>query len=248
MALTATDRGTVVGDKSSTSFRISPSSNFTAGTVAVLSITIDNSGTGGADPYLSISDTNSNTWSSRVSSLRDPGASNEGVAVRLFDTNQLGGQITTGTVITVSLTDGTVAKTAVLWELSGSTGTPTYESGGSANGTSTSPSVTTTSIPSGDAIIGVVGVEGITTVTEDTDTSDGVWSSQQTEATTTLSTTENMRIASQTKVVTGTATQTYNPTLSASRDWAILWAQYTEVTTSLSPTRSLSIPPAIICM
>ena len=247
MALTETARGTTFHDTSSTTFTLSPSSNCTAGKLVLLAISVDNSVTGGGDPYSTISDTAGNTWTPRVDVLNDPGTANAGLALRLFETYQDGGQLTTSVVVTVDFGGtATIAKVGTFTELSGSVGTPTYVASGSGTGTSSTPSITTDSITSGDYVFGATGQEGGGTQTGDSDTTNGPWSTQQ-HVVTNLTGTGNQGITTQGKVTTGTGAQTYNTTINTSRDWAILWAQYTEVTKSLE-AKQISIPPAIMCM
>lgn len=232
MALTATDRGTAFHETSSTTFTLSPSSNCTAGKLVLLAISVDNSGTDGADPYSSISDTAGNTWTPRLNVLNDPGTANNGLALRLFETYQNGGQLTTSVVVTVSFGGtSTIAKVGTFTELSGSTGTPTYVTGGTSTGTSAAPSITTGSITSGDYVFGATGQEGGGAQTGDSDTTNGTWSTQQ-HVVTNLTGTTNQGITTQGKVTTGTGTQSYDTTINTSRDWAILWAQYTEASSS----------------
>ncbi len=247
MALTETARGTVTNQAGATTCDVSPSSNCTAGALVLLAVSYDNAGTNGADPFSSITDTHSNTWTSRVAVLNDPGAANEGLVLRLFETYQDAGQLNTSDTVTLTFSTSVTAKVCTFTQLSGSTGTPTYVASGTATGTSSTPSITTDSIASGDYVFGATGQEGGGAQTGDSDTTNGSWSAQQ-HVVTNLTGVGNQGITTQGKVTTGTGTQSYDTTINNTRDWAILWAQYTEVTTSLSPTRSLSIPPAIICM
>lgn len=246
MALTATDRGTSFGESSATTFAVSPSSNFTAGTLVLFAVSYDNAGTNGADPYSSIADTAGNTWVSRLDVLNDPGAANEGLVVRLFETYQTAGTLTTGSTITITFSTSVTAKVGTLTQLAGSVGTPTYVTGATGTGSSSTPSITTGSITSGDYVFGATGQEGGGTQTGDSDTTNGSWSAQQ-WVVTNLTGNTNQGITTQGKVTTGTGAQTYNTTINTTRDWSILWAQYTETPASVV-VRSLSIPPAIVCM
>jgi hypothetical protein len=93
------------------------------------------------------------------------------------------------------------------------------------NGTAANPTHTTGSITSGDIVIAALGIEASAAITADTDTSNGTWSSAQ--AATGGATTSAQQIHTQYKVVTGTATQTYNVTIGAN-DWALSCVVLTE--------------------
>lgn len=239
MAITGTDRGTGTHNTSALSFTLSPGSNFTSGTWAVLVLSVDNADTSGAaHSTFTVTDTLGNTWTRRVSPLYDPGAASAGVEGAIFTTNQNGGTLTTGTTITVTFDASTTAKVWTLMEV-----TPTslyritYVQGGEGTGSATaSPTVTTASITSGNMVIGALHNEYGTaqTVTEDGDTTNGSWSTQQTTEIGT--TTSGQTVASQRKVVTSTATQTYNPTLGTSSDVILSWIELSE---ELIPTTAL---------
>lgn len=229
MALTGTDRGTGGNTTAATSLAVVPGSTIPAGDMAVLVVAYDNAGSGGSDPYSSISDSAGNTWTSRQNSLNDPGAASAGVAFRIF-TSLLTTQLTTGSTITVSF--GSTSVTAKAWTLSsvnGGAGTPTYVTGGQATGSSTTPSVTSGSIASGDMIVGAFGAEAGTTqtLTGDSDTTNGSWSTAQYAEF--GSTTSGMTAGSQRKVVSAAGAQTFNVTLGISSDWAAAWISIDEV-------------------
>ena len=227
MALSGADRGTGGDNTAATTLAVVPASNFTAGAMAVLKVAYDNAGSGGSDNYSSISDNHGNTWTSRQNVLNDPGAANAGTCLRIFTCGQNIATLTTSSTITVTFAANVTAKVWTLDEISG--GTPTYVTGGNTTAATVSPTVTSGSIASERAIIGAVGAESGTTqtVTQDADTSNGSWSTQQT--TKIGSTTSGQTIASQRKIVTATATQTYNPTLSISSDTCIAWIEISEL-------------------
>lgn len=229
MSISATARGASNHNTSANSVAISPASNFGAG-LAVLILSYDNSGGGGADPYSSISDSLGNTWTPRQNALNDPGSGSAGNATRIFTTDQAQGLLTTGTTITVSFGSNVTAKAWNLWQVTPDTGcVAKYETGNVGTAATASPSILSGSITIGELIIGAVGGEyGTTqTFTDDADTSNGSWSaSQYTEI---GSTTSGVFCGSQTKVVTATGTQTYNPTLGTSCDLCTAWIGITQV-------------------
>jgi hypothetical protein len=83
---------------------------------------------------------------------------------------------------------------------------------GSATGT---PTVTTATVTIGDVVIAVLAAESNVAVTQDGDSTNGAWSTQMTATGNTGTLLTSSRVAAQTKIVTATATQTYNPTLTS---------------------------------
>lgn len=206
MALTGTDRGS--GTSASNAF--SPTSNCTAGALVVACLSYPNSGGGGTDPFTSFSDSHGNTWTLRQNILYDPGAASAGFCLRLYTSPQDVATLTTSSVLTMAGPAISYPKWTLMEFVAGAGNTATYVGGGAgtpaANGT---PTVTTASIPSADAVVGAAAA--FTTVaagvwTGDSDTTNGSWSAQQTFS-------QAYGLTSQRKIVTGTATQTYNPTV-----------------------------------
>jgi hypothetical protein len=231
MAITGTDRGTGTHNTSALSFTLSPASNLAAGSWAVLVIAVDNADTSGAaHSTFTVTDSLGNTWTRRISPLYDPGTASSGVEGAIFTTPQNGGTLTTGTTITVTFDASTTAKAWTLMEVVPSSGFYLkYVTGGVNTGSATTtPTVTTGSIDNGNIVIGGLFNEQGTgqTVTGDGDTTNGSWSTQQTAEVGT--TAAGMTVSSQRKVVTATATQTFNPTLGVSSDVILGWIQLTE--------------------
>jgi len=238
MALTGTDRGTASVDDTAVGgeWPFSPASNFTSGSLAVLCLVYDNNGTGGTDSFSSISDTNANTWTLRQNALQDPGSQDAGTVLRVYTSNQNSGTLTTGDTITVFLDLSGIGDRIqfvyTLMEVDSNTASvPTYVTGASSNGSGTSASITSTSITNTNMIIGVTGIENDGAVTPDSDATNGSWSTHQTSTNTTAGTGNlAQRISSQRKIVTASATQTYNTSFTSS-DYCIAWIELTDITT-----------------
>lgn len=246
MALTGTDRGTGTHNTSATSFTLNPGSNFTAGALAVICLSVDNAGTsGGLLSTFTVTDTLGNTWTRRSSPIYDPGAANAGVEGAFFTTPQNGGTLQTGTTITVSFgSTAVVAKVWTLMEVSSDISgvTPTYKNQGVGTGSATTtPTVTSASIGNGQMIIGGVFNEYGTaqTPTGDSDTTNGNWSTMQTNEIGT--TTAGQTIITQRKVVSAAGTQTYNPTLGTSSDVIAAWISIGENITISSGVGSVDL-------
>lgn len=232
MAITGTDRGTGTHNTSASSFTLSPSGNFAAGSFAVLVVSADNSASGGSsNNFTTVTDTNSNTWTLRQSPLFDNGAANAGVQGAIYTTPMDGGTLTTGSTITVNFGAATVAKAWTLSEVVPTSGSKiVYVTGGVNTGTTgTAPTVTTGSITNGNMVVGALFNEQGTgqTVTQDGDSTNGAWSAQQTAEIGT--TAAGMSVSSQRKVVTSTAAQTFNPTLGVSSDVILAWVELSEL-------------------
>lgn len=239
MAITGTDRGTGTNNTGATTFTLSPASNLAAGSWAVLVVAADNAHTNGAAfSTFAVTDTLGNVWTRRISPLYDPGGAKAGVEGGIFTTDMNAGVLTTGTTITVTFNASSTAEAWTLMEI-----VPTsamfaiaFVTGAVNAGAATaSPTVTTSSITSGDMVIGGLFNEQGTgqTVTGDADTTNGNWSTQQTNEIGT--TAAGMTVSSQRKVVTSTATQTFNPTLGTSSDVILGWIALTEVARQYPP-------------
>ncbi len=221
-AITTTDRGTLYENTSATTATITPSGNFATGSWGVLVISADNSNTNGtAYSSWTVTDTNGNTWTRRLSPLYDPGAADAGVEGAVF-TSPLTNGLDTGDTITITYGQANTMTLATLVEIVPTSGyTLSYVGGSSEAGSATaSPTTTTSSIPTGDCVVGVLFNErgADQTITGDGDSSDGSWSTLHTTESTGTNGAGGMSVANQRKVVTGTNTQTFNPTLGVSSD------------------------------
>jgi len=218
-----------------------PSSNCT-GKMGVFCIAYDNAGTNGADPYVSISDSNSNTWTARVNVLRDPGSISDGIVVRIFTTAFNGGLLTTSDQITVDVNNTMGAFATSLYDVNGDS--LSYVTGATTSGASTSGTITSSSIPDTDLIIGVTGIEQDDAITADSDTTNGSWANTQTAADTfTGINTNAISISTQTKIVNADGAQTYNTSWATSCDYGLAWIQIhdTPSASSIDPFGTLGI-------
>ena len=227
-AITVTARGSGNNGTSATSVNISPATTIAAGSMGVICIAVNNAGSGGASTICAASMTDSvgNLWTERQNGLYDNGAANAGVEIAVY-TATISTQVTSSDTITVSFSTATSAKAWAVWELSVAGGkVAQYVTGAIGTGSTTgTPTITTGSITSGDAVVGLGGSESDDTWTGDSDTTNGSWSTKQSNANGTG--TSGMSVISQVKVVSATATQTYNPTLT-SCDVILGWISVTE--------------------
>lgn len=229
MPLSGTNRGEVQDSTGATTWASSPLSNFTAGSLAVFCASWDNAGASGADPYVSISDSHGNTWVRRQAALFDPGAARAGVAGAIFTCDQAVAPLTTASVITIDFGSTTVdEKAGTYTEIAPSAGTVGYvDSGVNAGADTGTPTVTTSSIANGNVVVGALHAEiNRASLTGDADTTNGSWSTAQKHGLGVGA--AAISVLSQFKVVTATATQTFNPTLTAA-DCILSWMQLREV-------------------
>jgi hypothetical protein len=225
-SLTGTDRG-VGGNTGAGSLSVSPTSNYTANSLAVLCLAYDNAGSAGSATIApaSATDTIGNLWTRQVNALYDNGAASAGVEIAIY-TSFVSSFPTTAS-LTITWSNGSPVARFALHEFTSTTGGVAFVTGAAGTGATTgTPSVTSSSITNGDAIIGVAGLEGTDSWAGDSDTSNGSWSTHQHSGT--GSGTSAISITSQRKIATGTATQTYNPTCT-SGDTMIGWIAVTEV-------------------
>lgn len=231
MALTGTDRGSGSGTTSATTYVMSPTTNFTAGSFGVLVIAADNAGAGGATTVFptSITDSKGNVWTLRQQGVNDPGAASAGVDLAIYTAPIMTALLTTDNVtVTWAGAVSVASKAHVFHEVTAATGfTPSYVTGAVSAAFSTgTPTVTTGTIANGDMVIGGGGAESADTWAGDADATSGSWSTHQHAAGGTGTT--GMSVTSQRKVVTAAATQTYNPTLTAA-DNLLAWIELTEI-------------------
>lgn len=243
MAITVADRGTGTNNSANTSWTLAPGSNFAAGSMAVLVVAADNGAASGAANDLGVvTDSHGNEWRQLIIPLFDNGAASAGVQGAIYCTEMQHGVLTTGSTITVRTGASATAKAWTLKEIIPTSGSfrIAYVTGGvNAGSTATAPTVTTGSITNGDCVIGASFTEYGTAevVTGDADATSGSWSTQQT--TSIGSTTSGMCVSAQHKIVTATATQTFNPTLGTSADTILGWVQFTEAARSTKKMREL---------
>lgn len=246
MAITATGRGTSgaeVGAGGTGTNNLTPSGNCAAGSLLVAVYIYRNSGGGGADGFTSFTDTKSNTWTTQFTLKYDPAGADAGFMLRVLTTTQDGGTLTTGDTVTGqynwnSGNGSVILLTELASNAGGTIGFLTGAIAASAT-SSASPTITSGTITVGDAIVGFGGSRlGTGTWSNDADTSNGSWVAAQQA---TFSAVYNA--ISQAKVVTGTATQTYNPTLSVANFQGLGWVSAHETpAATANPRRTTQIP------
>ena len=215
-AITTTDRGFGGNNTSATSITIQPSGNMAAGSAGILCIAADNSNGGTPNLPTSITDSAGNVWRLRITN--NPTTANSSVEPGIY-TAFLDNALSTSGSIVLNFAVSTPAKAWTLTEAIPSTAgnLVLYKNiaGKSTTTTTAAPTVTPTNVftGNGDLWVAMGGAQSEDTWVGDADTSNGSWSTQQHAGFGTGA--AGMSITSQGKVVTATANQTYNPTLTS---------------------------------
>ena len=228
MALTITNAGSATSILSVASVDVLL---VTASVNDMLIVTVANSngGTDGASSLVSVTDsTGVNSYDFRAHVNFDPGAVNTGTTLGGF-TCLVTAAMVAGTV-TVNLSPNTPQTAVVVYRVQPTAGYyPEYLTvGAGTTGTGSSPTITSSSITSGYTIVGMFAAEYDSAFTGDADSSNGSWSSAYTAVANGGAGANYQCVITQCKTVTGTGTQTYNPTMGASRDYAGNWISIKE--------------------
>lgn len=223
---------------------------FAVGDMIVVCISCDNNGTNGATSLTSVTDVKGHTYT-LVQATFDPGAAAAGITVgvawALITTAMLSSDD-----VTVNFSPNTAAKVAGVWRLRPAPGYTLSKIAHAfgAGSTTGSPTITTSSIASGDVVVGVLAAETNTGVVNpgDADTTNGTWSSTAISGAVANSGTSATSAALdiQVKRVTAAGAQTFNPSI-ASCDNIIGWVEFaaTARPVYLRPERArMSVPVA----
>lgn len=146
----------------------------------------------------------------------------------MFTTPMNGGVLQTSTVLTCTTDIACTRHAMTIKEINPTAGsTLSYVTGGvSAAQATDAPTMTTGSITSGNLVSCACFYEDNDAATGDADTTNGSWSTAQQDSCGLAG--AGIAVISQAKVVTATATQTYNPRLVDSTDCVEAWIEYTE--------------------
>lgn len=187
-------------------------SNVAAGNVLILAVTADNLSSN-TPTVSSISKPGGETasWTSLGAIPSSTATGAGGVVTELWaiKTTQ---QWNSATTVTVTLSGSVTKKAVVLSEFNG---VDVRLRGSAATSTSTGGTPTITSSATyqpGDLVLGWAGFENNAAPTADSDTSNGSWAAGTSTFTTGGGAAANVAVILQYKIITGSGTQTYNPT------------------------------------
>ena len=247
MALTGTNKG-AAGTKASTATTLvfSPLNNCAAGSLVLLALACDNARSGGLSFLVfTVSDNaggGTNVWPLIRSALYDPAGTNAGVVGGIFARPTTAPALTVTDSITVTWDTAVTAKAWTLTEIVGSFGVPTVVSSNTAGAgvynAASPPSISIGTVVDANLVLAAAFSENTTSSTSapwvgDADIISGSWSTIQT-IWSGAATTNDVGIGTQYKVVTGTGTQTFNPTIAAggTPDCVFAWVVVNEVATN----------------
>lgn len=198
------------------------------GTWLVVVVASDNAGGGGANSLTTtMTDSVGNVYTNRGGLiLNDPTSANAGCTLGIW-TAEIALAISAGTITANFSPDTTRAAGLVYLVTPAQHYTPAYGSAGAgATSTSTTNTITATAVPINYTIFGCTAVENtIVPATPDADTTNGSWSTQYGQASSSGTAATSMAVAAQWKTVTATGDQTYNLTYDGAnnRDSAVNW-------------------------
>jgi hypothetical protein len=235
MTLSYQSAGTAAAASGASPLNITTTVAFAAGDAFMLVMAYDNSGGGGADPISTPTfvGTPGGSFVGTHAGLNDPGTASSGLAAKVFGF-LCTGALASGSVIGLQWSGTVVVRAAVLVKISSDAGTVGYRTGsgsGTAVVASAAPALTTASVNSGELVMCYAGHENGANIVGDADTTSGSWGTMVTTFNGSAQT--GMAAGIQGKVVTATATQTFNPT-GTSSDWLLGFFVFTEI-----------IPPSI---
>ncbi len=246
MAVSFTGAGTAVAASGASPQAVTTATVFRVWDILVALIAYDNSGASGADPMagtISLSPATGVLGASlsAQTGLNDPGAASAGLAARCV-AFPVTTEIPSGTAVNVSWS-GTVVVRVVAFMKVASAATTTYRTNSGATATNvvgaTTGTLVTPSVTNGEGVLCWAGHEYGEAVTADADSTNGSWSAVY--GANTGSTTSGMGAYFQSKVVTGTATQSFDPT-GTSSDWIVGCLIFTEVPVVTVP---VTLPPRV---
>lgn len=213
MALTVSTVGNANSTTSSATLSISLTASAAVNDTIIVSISARPAGTSGAISISSVEDSQSNVYS-LLRAIRSQGIGNTGASVAQYFA-VVTKAMTTSDTITVNFSPNTPEKAAIVHKVvAGTNNVLTYvsNSGAGSAGSVTSISQTRTGYLNGDLAIGALAIRNSGAVTGDSDTTSGSWATILTEVADTGTSSTSAQIAVQTKLVTGTSSQTWNVT------------------------------------
>lgn len=228
MALTVTAGGTANSTSSSASLALNAGVRCEAKDWIVVCVAADNNGTNGATSTTGVTDAAGNTYTLRADRLQDPGAAGDGVSLRVY-VAPCTVPLSATQQITVAFSPNTTSKAAAVWRIRpAASGAVNFLGESGTVAATANPTHTTASMSAGQLVIGATAAETNVTPTADSDTTNGTWSTAQVATANTGTAGTSAVLTTQFKVVTATATQTYNTTLVAN-DHAVSCLRFSEV-------------------
>lgn len=217
MAITATDRGTGGNNSSEAATTVTPGSNLAAGSLGILVIAADNAATANNSNFpATITDSAGNTWTAQQD-ITSSSAANANLE-RVTYVSRLTSALTTSGSIVITYTVANV--TAKAWTLTeaapataGNRLIVKFQNFASIATTGTPGALTAALMTQGEMVLGIGGAESADTWVGTSDASFGTWSTKQ--STGFGSGASGMSVMSQYKILTGSGTVPFQPTLTS---------------------------------
>lgn len=223
--ITCREIGTGTNTTNDADQTITPTDNSATGKLLIMYVAYENAGVGGGDTYISIKDSYENAWTEIFSVVNSSGTINDGTVMRSFSTMQDQNGLTTSDSILLSFSTTIEALVYIIYEVD-STNILTITDSSSTSGTGSSPTITTNTIDNNNIVICAFGRNSSGEIIDDADTSDGSWSTGISKTKFAAFLTQELH--SQYKVVTASATQTYNPTITTDSIYNLGWVEIHE--------------------
>lgn len=209
--------------ETTTAVDLAAGASIAVGNFLIIRVACDNSGTNGAAPTVTVSDTHSNVYVNHGPANVDPGVAAEGATLVVAIARVTTG-FANGDDITVTFGSSTTAKAIVVeeWSASFDITTPVVVAAVTGTGTSTTPTFgPITPTAAGQLVYMAAAVEGTfgDVFTLDNDTTAGTWAALTSYATSNATAISNITNRGAVKRVSGVNSQTFNAT-ATSRDWA----------------------------
>lgn len=193
------------------------------GTVLVIGVSFDNTGTSTPTVAASHAGSSSITWSTAVTADSPNATSAAGVRAALIVGVVTAGTLLTTDTITLTFSATITAKRGAGRKFTGVDVTTPVRAACTAttNGTGTSVAMATADTPlTGEMVVAIVGAEGQNRPGRDSDTTNGSWVNIGENNTAGGAADSNVAYQLSYKILTGDGSQTFDSTISSSTDWA----------------------------
>lgn len=222
---------------SNTSTILKPRRTLAVGSLGVLCIAGDNFSSGTNFAAGPLTDSVGNSWTKQQGNTRSPSGGLSGLEIAIY-TAPITTALTPLDNVTTTYGSAITSKTFAIWELRPvGVGPMSVVTGATGIGTSATPTISTTSITSGDTVVGMGGGEN-------TDSWTGVGGSWSTQGHTGFSAgLAGIALTTQILATTSTGTQTYNPTQSGADDYALAWISVHDASPTNTSTAFLNFFP-----
>jgi hypothetical protein len=223
-----------------TTLAFQPGLTASPGDILLVVIAQDNGGTNGAQsmsaPTLINGTAGKGTVTSRRTQNYDPGAADAGITQGIYEILVTAPWTASDWVQCNSSASDRISAHVVRLRPDPGFALAFGTAGGTSGASSAAPTTTTGSITSGDVVVAAYAGATNESVTADADSSNGSWSSQSSSSSDSGTLATSTTVACQSKITTGTATQTYDVTTSSAASCIVGYVSYTQAAAGRSAT------------